>query len=322
MKLLQAPLTGLPEGLGARPGLAESALSEHGIAVQAFAVEARLLAQPVSFELVSTTQAEGIEDRMTMAPLAARRLAEMVELGARVVSVELLLAAQACDLRGPRLGVGTARGATASARVVPFSARATSLPDLEPLVALVRSGELGADDGGFDVHQHLWPAAFVEALRRAPSLRSSRATARARRGAFASTSRITTSETAALLDRDEIETAVVSLQPTLGLDALEPSERAELVAAWEEGILELVPRRRDGGRAARRRPAAEGFAGVSIGADRLDELDALASTLDGLAAAASSSCTRSRATRRPEHRPGGRQSSTTRARCSGPTSPG
>ena len=35
-----------------------------------------------------------------MAPLAARRLEAMVELGARVVSIELLLAAQACDLRG------------------------------------------------------------------------------------------------------------------------------------------------------------------------------------------------------------------------------
>jgi histidine ammonia-lyase len=41
VKLLQAPLTGLPEGLGARPALAESALSEFGIAVQAFAAEAR-----------------------------------------------------------------------------------------------------------------------------------------------------------------------------------------------------------------------------------------------------------------------------------------
>ncbi len=74
VKLLQAPLTGLPEGLGEHPGLAESALSELGIAVQAIAAEARLLAQPVSLELVSTTQAEGIEDRTTMAPLAARRL--------------------------------------------------------------------------------------------------------------------------------------------------------------------------------------------------------------------------------------------------------
>jgi histidine ammonia-lyase len=143
VKLLQASLTGLNEGLGARSGLAESALSEYGIAVQAFASEARLLAQPVSLDLVSTTQAEGIEDRMTMAPLAARRLAEMVELGARVVSVEVLLAAQACDLRGVRLGAGTARVHQAVRAVVPFVGEGDLLPDLEPLVTLIRSGGLG-----------------------------------------------------------------------------------------------------------------------------------------------------------------------------------
>ena len=65
LKLLQASHTGLPEGLGERAGLPESALSELGIAMQAIVAEARLLAQPVSLELVSTTQAEGIEDRTT-----------------------------------------------------------------------------------------------------------------------------------------------------------------------------------------------------------------------------------------------------------------
>jgi len=142
VKLLQAPLTGLPEGLGMRHGLVESALSELGIAVQAFASEARLLAQPVSLELVSTTQAEGIEDRMTMAPLAARRLGEMVGLGARVVAVELLLAAQACDLRGTALGAGTARVHRAVRSLVPFVGEGDPLPDLEPLAELVRSGGL------------------------------------------------------------------------------------------------------------------------------------------------------------------------------------
>lgn len=142
VKLLQAPLTGLPEGLGARRGLAESALSELGIAVQAFAAEARLLAQPVSLELVSTQQAEAIEDRITMAPLAGRRLAEMVELGFRVVAVELCLAAQACELRGARLGAGTARVQAAVRSVVPFVGIGAALPDLQPLVALVRAGSL------------------------------------------------------------------------------------------------------------------------------------------------------------------------------------
>ena len=144
VKLLQAPLTGLPEGLGAHPALAESGLSELGIAVQAFAAEARLLAQPVSFELVSTTQAEGIEDRMTMAPLGARRLDAMVELGARVVSVELLLAAQACDLRGVKLGSGTSAVHAAVRRFAPFLDEGDVLPDLELLVDAIRSGGIRA----------------------------------------------------------------------------------------------------------------------------------------------------------------------------------
>jgi histidine ammonia-lyase len=144
LKLLQAPLTGLPEGLGARPGLADPALSELGAAIQAFTAEARLLAQPVSFELVSTSQHEGIEDRTTMAPLAARRLAEMVGLGARVAAVELTIATQAIDLRRPsRLGAGSSPAYDQVRGQVPFTAAGEALPpDLEPVVELVRSGAL------------------------------------------------------------------------------------------------------------------------------------------------------------------------------------
>src|SRR4029077_10243010 len=102
-------LTGLPEGLAAETGLAESGLSEFGVPVQALAAEAKLLAAPVSFETASTTHHEGIEDRITLAPLGARRLAEMVELGERLAAIELVVAAQAIDLRGrPQLGRATA----------------------------------------------------------------------------------------------------------------------------------------------------------------------------------------------------------------------
>jgi len=144
IKLLQSPLSGLPSGLAARSGLAEDALAELGVAVQALTAEARLLAQPVSFELASTTQAEGIEDRTTMAPLGARRLSEMVALAERVCAIELVVAAQAIDLRrrGP-LGRGTARAHGRVRSAVPFVGRGQTPPqDLEPVVALVRSGQL------------------------------------------------------------------------------------------------------------------------------------------------------------------------------------
>src|SRR6266516_2269517 len=60
VKLLQAPLTGLPEGLAEETGLAESALSELALPAQALAAEARLLAQPVSIEHGSSFHHEGL----------------------------------------------------------------------------------------------------------------------------------------------------------------------------------------------------------------------------------------------------------------------
>jgi histidine ammonia-lyase len=141
-KLLQAPFSGLPDGLAAEPGLHEDALAELGNAGHALTAEARLLAHPVSFELASSTQAEGIEDRVTLAPLAARRVAEMVELGERIVAIELVVAAQAVELRDPpALGAGTREIVELVRERVPFTPRGTPLPpDLEPVRDLVRSG--------------------------------------------------------------------------------------------------------------------------------------------------------------------------------------
>src|SRR5262249_13238393 len=139
VKLLQRPQSGLPEGLALTAGSADDGLAELGIAVQALTAEARLLAQPVSYELVSTSQAEGIEDRMTMAPLAGRRLADQVELGRRIVAIELVVAAQAVDLRqAAPLGWGTA-GLHALVRqlVPPLEPGGTVAQDLEPVVRLV-----------------------------------------------------------------------------------------------------------------------------------------------------------------------------------------
>lgn len=146
VKLLQRPLSGLPEGLAAGPGLAEDGLAEFGIAAQAMTAEARLLADPVSYQLVSTTQAEGIEDRMTMAPLAARRLGEMIGLGCRIVAIELVVAAQAIDLRGLLpLGRGTARAHELVRGLIPALRKGDAVPqDLEPLVDLLRDGALAS----------------------------------------------------------------------------------------------------------------------------------------------------------------------------------
>jgi histidine ammonia-lyase len=142
VKLLQSPVTDLPEGLAAESGLAESGLSEFGVPVQALAAEAKLLAAPVSTETASTSHHEGIEDRITLAPLSARRLAEMVELGERVAAIELVVAAQAIDLRGPpQLGAATGALYRKVRELVPATGRGEAPPqDLEPVRLLVKSG--------------------------------------------------------------------------------------------------------------------------------------------------------------------------------------
>jgi histidine ammonia-lyase len=144
VKLLEHSWSGLPTGL--TPLESDIGLAVLGIAVQAIAGEARSLAHPVSYELSSASLAEGIEDRTTMAPLAARRTSEMVALADRVTAIELVVAAQAVELREESpSGRGTSRTHAAVRRVIPFVGEGDHLPrDLEPVVALVRSGGLSA----------------------------------------------------------------------------------------------------------------------------------------------------------------------------------
>jgi 6-methylsalicylate decarboxylase len=136
-----------------------------------------------------------------------------------------------------------------------------------------------------DIHQHLWPEPFVAALGRrtsVPRLRGSvlelahEPAVEIDLAAYDPDRRLT------LLDRDEIDVAVVSLSPALGIGGLPADEGAELVAAYEEGIREVSAA--VGGRIV---PLAaseplDGFAGLCIDARRLADLERLASTLDEL----------------------------------------
>src|ERR1700730_3811600 len=144
VKLLQAPFSGLAAGLAAATGTPDDALSELAASGQAITVEARTLAHPVSYELASSVKGDGIEDRATMAPLSARRVADMIGLCARVAAIEFVVAAQAIDLRTPgQLGLGTGRAYRMIRELVPFTQADGTLPaDLEPLIELVTRGTL------------------------------------------------------------------------------------------------------------------------------------------------------------------------------------
>jgi histidine ammonia-lyase len=115
----------------------------HGAA--SLAAEARLLAQPVTLEQPTSGLAEGIEDRITMAPTGARRLYEMAGIANRLAAVELTCAAQAVDLRARtgELGAGTRTAYRATRRAVPFVAAGEApRPHLDALQCWLASDEL------------------------------------------------------------------------------------------------------------------------------------------------------------------------------------
>jgi hypothetical protein len=139
----------------------------------------------------------------------------------------------------------------------------------------------------FDLHQHLWPAPFVEELR-------SRAVAPCLDGEELVTCeghfRVTLEDhepeqRLRALDRDGIDVAVLSLQPSLGLRELPEAEAESLEEAWVDGVRELV--RAGGGRFLAFAPTwvRDGFAGVSVGATAFADLDRSAAVLDAAAQA-------------------------------------
>ena len=95
--------------------------------------------------MTSTSGAEGIEDRASHLPLSARRLAELVSLGEGIVAIELLVAAQAVDVRGSSpLGARTARGHARIREQIPVLVAGDTPPtDVEPIRELIRAGAVG-----------------------------------------------------------------------------------------------------------------------------------------------------------------------------------
>ena len=94
----------------------------------------------------------------------------------------------------------------------------------------------------YDVHQHLWPPAFLDALRARsspPLLDGDELVTREGRYAIDLGDHDPHARLRAL-DRDRIDVAVLSLQPSLGLDDLPVEDGERLQSIWVEGIAELT----------------------------------------------------------------------------------
>lgn len=137
----------------------------------------------------------------------------------------------------------------------------------------------------YDTHQHLWPAEFLANLRARPTpplLDGDELVTREGRFALDLDDH-DLDVRLRLLDRDEVDVAVLSLQPSLGLDKLDEAEREALETVWVEGVQELIASA--SGRLLAFSPSSlrEGFAGISVGSSVLLDLDGIAPTLDAAA---------------------------------------
>jgi histidine ammonia-lyase len=106
-RLTDARVSELPAVLASNPGL-ESGYMMAQYTAAALVSENKVLCHPASVDSIPT--GGGMEDHVSMAPIAARHLRQVVENSARVVAMELLCGCRALEFRRPlRAGEGTER---------------------------------------------------------------------------------------------------------------------------------------------------------------------------------------------------------------------
>jgi histidine ammonia-lyase len=106
-RLLDARVSGLPPALATEPGL-ESGYMLAQYTAAALVSENKVLSHPASVDSIPT--GAGLEDHVSMAPIAARHAQAVVENTARVVALELLCGCRALEFRRPlTAGAGSER---------------------------------------------------------------------------------------------------------------------------------------------------------------------------------------------------------------------
>ncbi|HET7678012.1 MAG TPA: histidine ammonia-lyase [Candidatus Limnocylindrales bacterium] len=141
--LIDGRLSGLPPFLVAEPGL-NSGLMLHQYTAAALVSENKVLVHPASADSIPTSANQ--EDHVSMGSIAARQARDVLRNVERVVSLELLCAAQGLDFRvagGLRPGAGVAEAhARVRARVPHLESDREPGPDMAAALELVRDGHL------------------------------------------------------------------------------------------------------------------------------------------------------------------------------------
>jgi histidine ammonia-lyase len=144
VKLMSSAMSGLPRFLTPHGG-SHSGFSAVQKTAASLEAEIRRLAQPAM--LFAGPVADGIEDVASMAPRCVAKTAQALSLMSRLLALELMVAAQALDLRGLPIGAPALADIKAKVRaVIPTldDDRPTG-PDIEVLAKAVREGSFSAD---------------------------------------------------------------------------------------------------------------------------------------------------------------------------------
>lgn len=137
---------GLPAFLVSHPGLNSGHMIPQYVAA-ALVAEGRVLSHPASVDSIPTSA--NMEDHVSMGHHAGRHALAILELAEQIVGIELMIAAQAVELRKPLLPGAAARDLIAQIRAhVPFLAEDRFLaPDLEAMKRFVRHDCVLEDEG-------------------------------------------------------------------------------------------------------------------------------------------------------------------------------
>jgi histidine ammonia-lyase len=139
--LIDTHMSRLPPFLVEKGGL-NSGFMIAQVTSAALASENKSLAHPASVDSLPTSANQ--EDHVSMATFAARRLGDMAENTANILSIELLAACQGVDFRAPLKSSEPLEAAKSMVRArVPFYDQDRYFaPDIKEIYTLIRKGEL------------------------------------------------------------------------------------------------------------------------------------------------------------------------------------
>jgi histidine ammonia-lyase len=140
-RLLTPQASDLPAFLVRESGLNSGLMLAH-VTAAALTSEMKILAHPAAVDTIPTSA--GREDHVSMSMTAALKAAQIVELAAQIIAIELLAGCQAIDLLAPLTTSPPLAAVHRAVReVVPhLAADRPPAPDIAAIVTLIRSGTI------------------------------------------------------------------------------------------------------------------------------------------------------------------------------------